>query len=160
MKKIIFFLGISATLSAEVPAKPWELLAFSIGPVVALQSKGNTISEFVNYTPRYNFSENLYARANLGFSLFKNKAESNFFVVDFAALGGYYFTQNLGAELGLGFQSFTGGNGGTSFALTGNMVYRLSNKLLFVDRFNAGYTLVALSNALTHEIRLSVGVNF
>lgn len=162
MKKLLyscFILLVPLATYASASQNP-QFLAFSVEPVAAFQSKGYTVSGFLNYTPRYHFNEQMYARLNLGFSLFKNKTESNFLVMDTEALGGYFFTPNWGAELGGGIQTFFGNNGGTSLAMSGNLVYRLSNKLVIIDRFTAGYTMVLLSNATTHEIRLGVGASF
>lgn len=165
MKKAIFgtiFVTMFTTASWGIDATKFQIPSFSIEPVAAIQANGSVFSSFLNFTPRYAFDDKLYARLNLGFSIFKNRetVSSRFLVMDMALLGGYFFTPNIGAEIGAGFQSFFGG-GGTSLALTGNLVYRLSNKLLVViDRFTVGYTAVLLSNAVTHEIRLGVGISF
>jgi opacity protein-like surface antigen len=153
---LLFFLTASTVTAA---AKNPEFLVFSVEPVAALQAKGNSFSSFVNYTPRYHINDQFYLRLNLGFSIFKSKADTSFMVIDSQVLGGYFFTANLGAELGAGLQNFFG-NGGASPALSGNLVYRFSSKIFIVDRITAGYTAVLLSNAMTHEIRLGVGMVF
>lgn len=161
MKRLLIIVLLAqATAAYANDGRNPQFLAFSVQPVAAFQSKGNTFSAFLNYTPRYHINDQLYARLNWGFSLFRNKTESTFLVMDTEILGGYFFTPNWGAELGGGIQTFFGSNGGTSLALSGNLVYRLSNKLIFIDRFTAGYTVVLLSNATTHEIRLGVGASF
>lgn len=152
---VVFF----ATYNIHAEAKKTEWLAFSIGPVVAIQNDRKSAFSFVSYTPRYLLTDGAYLRANLGATAFKNAAGDLFPVAEFMVIGGYFFTSNVAAELGAGAQNFFN-NGGLAPGFITNLVYRLDNRLLLIDRFVLGYAPVYFADGWTHEIRLAAGVTF
>ena len=156
---LVAALSLSLTRPALAQQKAAEWLAFSIGPVLAVQDTRKSFFTFISYTPRFALGENFYARPNIGFTMLRNEANELFPVLEAQGILGYFMGKNVAAELGAGMQYFSQ-NGGGLPALTANLVYRPDSRILLIDRFVFGYTPVFVSGVVLHQARIAAGVTF
>lgn len=154
-----FFLLLSFSLLASEPNEGSNSVkwgTFSIGPVLFAQNQKTSFFSFLSYTPRFMFSENGYARLNLGASLLRQDSKS-YPLFETAFLGGYKFSQNLGFEFGAGGQYVK-----EKFvpSVSTNLVWHLSQRFLLIRRLLFGYTAAFVPKDTLHEVRLAFGVDF